>query len=107
MNNSHRQKAEGGEHSVHIFNRDETGLVCLATQPERIHCNFTGDGKCNEGGGRAPPPSPALANFTLMIECTPESSRCLPVYRTLWGRRWGRGKQREREKGEEKGGGQI
>jgi hypothetical protein len=26
------------------------------------------------GGGRALPPSPARANFTLMTECTPESS---------------------------------
>ena len=33
-----------------------------------------------KGGGRAPPPSPAWANFTLMIECTPESSRCYSVY---------------------------
>ncbi len=33
-----------------------------------------------KGGGRAvhppPSPSPAWANFTLMMECTPESSRC-------------------------------
>ncbi len=28
----------------------------------------------------APPPSPAWANFTLMIECTPESSGCNSVY---------------------------
>jgi hypothetical protein len=27
-----------------------------------------------------PPPSPAWANFTLMMECTPESSRCYSVY---------------------------
>ncbi len=27
-----------------------------------------------------PPPSSARANFTLMIECTPESSRCYSVY---------------------------
>jgi hypothetical protein len=34
------------------------------------------------GGGRAvhPPPSPARANFTLMTECTPESSGCNSVY---------------------------
>jgi hypothetical protein len=30
--------------------------------------------------GRAPPPSPARANFTLMTECTPESSGCNSVY---------------------------
>ncbi len=28
-----------------------------------------------KGGGSAPPPSPAWANFTLMMEWTPESSR--------------------------------
>jgi len=27
-----------------------------------------------------PPPSAAWANFTLMMECTPESSRCYSVY---------------------------
>ncbi len=37
-----------------------------------------------KGGGRAPPPSPAWTNFTLMMECTPESSRCYSVYSTLW-----------------------
>jgi hypothetical protein len=33
-----------------------------------------------KGGGRAPPPTPAWANFTLMMESTPESSRCYSVY---------------------------
>jgi hypothetical protein len=32
------------------------------------------------GGGRAPPPSPVRANFTLMTECTPESSGYYSVY---------------------------
>ncbi len=32
-----------------------------------------------KGGGRAPPPSPARANFTLMTECTPENSGCYSV----------------------------
>ncbi len=27
-----------------------------------------------------PPPSPAWANFTLMMECTPESECCYSVY---------------------------
>ncbi len=31
-----------------------------------------------------PPPIPAWANFTLMIECTPESDYCYSVYCTLW-----------------------
>ncbi len=34
-------------------------------------------------GGRAPPPSPAWADLTLMIECTPESGHCHSVC-TLW-----------------------
>ncbi len=33
-----------------------------------------------KGDGRAPPTSPARANFTLMTECTPESSGCNSVY---------------------------
>jgi hypothetical protein len=33
-----------------------------------------------KGGGRATPSSPARANFTLMTECTPESSGCNSVY---------------------------
>ncbi len=33
-----------------------------------------------KGVGRAPLPSPAWANFTLMMECTPERSRCNSVY---------------------------
>ncbi len=46
-----------------------------------VHCNFIGDGKCKEKGvGVHPPPSSAWSNFTLMMECTPESSRCYSVY---------------------------
>ncbi len=33
-----------------------------------------------KGGGRAGHPSPAWANFTLLMECMPESSRCYSVY---------------------------
>jgi hypothetical protein len=33
-----------------------------------------------KGGERAPPPSAAQANFTLMTECTPESRRDYSVY---------------------------
>ncbi len=33
-----------------------------------------------EGVGVHPPPSPARANFTLMTECTPETSGCYSVY---------------------------
>jgi len=33
-----------------------------------------------KGGGRASPPSPAWANFTLMMESTPESNDCYSVF---------------------------
>jgi hypothetical protein len=32
------------------------------------------------GGERAPPPSQARTDFTLITECTPESSGCYSVY---------------------------
>ncbi len=50
---------------------------CIWPLSWSVHCNFNGDGK---GGGCPPPPSPAWANFTLMIECTPESDCCYSVY---------------------------
>jgi hypothetical protein len=36
-----------------------------------------------KGVGVHPPPSPARANFTLMTECTPESSRYYSVYSVI------------------------
>jgi hypothetical protein len=53
-----------------FFTRDETGLMCL--QLERTLQLYW--------GGRPPSTLPAWANFTLMMECTPESSRCYSVY---------------------------
>jgi hypothetical protein len=44
------------------------------TAPLLVMVNVT------RGGGRAPPPSPARANFTLMTECTPDSIGCYSVY---------------------------
>ncbi len=35
-------------------------------------------------GVHPPPPLPAWANFTLKMECTPESNCCFSVYGTLW-----------------------
>ncbi len=32
-----------------------------------------------KGGGRAPPPLPGWADFSIMMECTPESSNCHSV----------------------------
>jgi hypothetical protein len=33
-----------------------------------------------KGGGRAPPHSPARADFSIMMECTPEFGHCHSVY---------------------------
>jgi hypothetical protein len=58
---------------------------CICPLSLSVHCNFTGDGKCNKKGvGVHPLPPPARANFTLITECTPESSRCHSVYSVLW-----------------------
>ncbi len=51
-----------GDHRVNVSTRDETGLVYLPTQLEYIATLL------------------AMVNFTLMMECTPESSRCYSVY---------------------------
>jgi hypothetical protein len=37
-----------------------------------------------KGGGRARPRSPAWADFTLMMECTPESGNCYSVYSVFY-----------------------
>jgi hypothetical protein len=53
----------------------------MPTQLERtLHATLLVMVNVMKGGGRAPPPSPAWANFTLMMECTPESRRCYSVY---------------------------
>ncbi len=61
-------------HRVHIFTRDETGLAYHSagayTATLLVMVNVV------KGGGRAPPPSPVRANFTLMVECKPESGDC-------------------------------
>ncbi len=53
---THRQAGVGrSTHRVHIITRDEKGLAYLPTQLKRIHCNFTGDGKCKERGWACTP----------------------------------------------------
>ncbi len=69
-------------HRVHIFLEMKQGQ-CVCPLSWSVHCNFTGDGKCKERGCVHPPPSPARANFTLITECTPESSGCNSVYSVL------------------------
>jgi hypothetical protein len=65
-----------------------------------------------KGGGRAPPPSPAQANFTLMTECTPNRRLYYSVYsvvlkirnmestsrRTQKGIKWKKIKERRQKK---------
>ncbi len=73
------------DHRVHILLEMKQGQ-CICPFSWSVHCNLTGDGKCNErglAGWRAPQLSPDWANFTLMMECTPESSRYTALC-TLW-----------------------
>jgi hypothetical protein len=45
-----------------------------------VVCDCTYDNRV-KGGGRAPQPSPAWANFFIIMECMPENGRCpLCVY---------------------------
>jgi hypothetical protein len=44
----------GSNHRVHILVEMKQGQ-CICPLSWSVHCNFTGDGKCNERGGRAPP----------------------------------------------------
>ncbi len=55
------------------------GGVYLPSQLERIPTLYMMVDMV-KGGGRAPPLSPACADFILMMECTPESGHCHSVY---------------------------
>ncbi len=60
-------------HRVHI-GVVETRVAYLPSQLEH-------DGRYFKWGGRVPsPPSPAWTNFSIMMECTPESGRCHSAY---------------------------
>jgi hypothetical protein len=61
--------------------RDETGSVYLSTQLEHTYtATLLVRVNVVKGGGRAPPTLTSQANFTLMMECTPESGRYHSVY---------------------------
>ncbi len=75
-----RVPATHGLTTEYIFLLEMKQGQCICQLSWSVHCNFTGDGKCSKGVGVHPPPSPAWANFTLMIECTPESDCCYSVY---------------------------
>ncbi len=53
---------------------------CFCPLSWSVHCNFTGDGIVVKGGGSAPLTLTSQANFTLMMECTPERGRYHSVY---------------------------
>jgi hypothetical protein len=59
--------------------RGEIGGVYLPSQLERTTATLLVMVDRVKGGGRAPPPSPGWADFTIMMECTPESSHCHSV----------------------------
>ncbi len=72
------------DHRVHIFTTDETGLVYVSAHSAGAYtATLLVMVNVVKEGGRAPPPSPASANFTLMIECTPESDCFYSVYSVL------------------------
>jgi hypothetical protein len=67
-------------HKVNILVEMQQGQ-CICPLSWSVHCNFTGEGKCSERGWACtPPPLPARAYFTLMMECTPEIGRYHSVY---------------------------
>ncbi len=76
---NHKHSFQSSAHRIHIFLEMKQGQ-CVCPLSWIVHCNFTSDGKCNKRWWASPPPSPARANFTLMTECTPESSGCNSVY---------------------------
>ena len=54
---------------------------CICPLSWSVHCNFTGDGNSSERGWACLTLTlTSQANFTLMMECTPESSHCYSVY---------------------------
>jgi hypothetical protein len=68
------------KHRVHILVEMKQGQ-CICPLSWSIHCHFTGDGNSSERGWACtPPPLTSQANFTLMMECMPESCRYHSVY---------------------------
>ncbi len=49
-------------------------------QSRSVHCNFVRDGNRLKGVGVHPPPSPARADFSIMMGCTPEIGNRHSVY---------------------------
>jgi hypothetical protein len=69
----------GQYHRVHILVEMKQGQ-CICLLRWSVHCNFTGEGKCNERGWACTPTFTSQDGFTLITECTPERSGCNSVY---------------------------
>jgi hypothetical protein len=53
------------------------GVYCICPLRWSVHCNlYVMVNIVKGGGGEHSPPSPAWANFSIMMECTPEIGRC-------------------------------
>jgi hypothetical protein len=75
----HRKKS--GYDTEHTQSGNGRFLECICQLSRSAHFNFVGDGNFSERGWASisPPPSPAGANISIMMECTPKSGRCHSV----------------------------
>jgi hypothetical protein len=71
---------DGFHHRVHIFLEMKQGYSVSAHSAGAYTATLLVMVNVMRGGRRAPPTLPARANFTLITECTPESSGCNSVY---------------------------
>ncbi len=57
------------------------GVYCICPFSWSLHHDFVRDGRYSEKGWACTPhpPSPGWANFSIMMECTPESGLCPSV----------------------------
>jgi hypothetical protein len=67
-------------HRVHLGVEWKQG-ECICPLNWSVHHSFVSDGRYSivEGGGRASPPTTGWANFSIMMECTPERGTCYSV----------------------------
>jgi hypothetical protein len=73
----------GVSHRVHIhIGRDETGQ-CICPLSWSVHCNFTGEGKCNERGW-ACTPHPHQPELILPSSLNVRQKAAVATLCTLW-----------------------
>ncbi len=71
----------GLNHRVHIGVEEKQG-ECICHLSWNVHYNCVRDGRyCERRVGVHPPPQETWADFTLMMECTPENGHCHSVFR--------------------------